>query len=298
MEILSGEGEVICTLKDGVEYVLRFGNLQVSASDDDAKADDEEAGGESPGDEAAEGESEKKDGVNRFLFVMAQLNKDAVQKPELEELPELPGIDANRDDESEDDKPSDATEEADKAAELSDAASDDAKANDAPSDEAKSDEAIVAERKEVELRNQQKLDEYNAALKKAGERVAELNARFGGWYYVVSNDVYQKVRLSREDVVKAKEAKTDASGPPNEPPMNAFGAPGNAPPGLPEMPIDADEPAEGPAEGPAPAAETAPPADAPAADAATPPTGPAPPATTTPPVGDAPPPPATPPAAE
>ena len=33
----------------------------------------------------------------------------------------------------------------------------------------------------------------------------ELNENLAGWYYVISNDVYEKIRLDRSDFVKAKE---------------------------------------------------------------------------------------------
>ena len=32
-----------------------------------------------------------------------------------------------------------------------------------------------------------------------------MNERFADWYYVISDEVYQKIHLSREDVVKKKE---------------------------------------------------------------------------------------------
>jgi len=45
-------------------------------------------------------------------------------------------------------------------------------------------------------------DEMDAARKK----VLELNARFSEWYYVVSDSVYQKLKISRQDLIKKKEA--------------------------------------------------------------------------------------------
>jgi hypothetical protein len=43
--------------------------------------------------------------------------------------------------------------------------------------------------------------------------VAELNARFADWYYVVSEDVYKKIRLVRGDIVKeAAKAKEEGFG--------------------------------------------------------------------------------------
>ena len=47
--------------------------------------------------------------------------------------------------------------------------------------------------------------EFQEKINKARERVKELNENLAGWYYVISNDVYDKIRLDREDFVKTKE---------------------------------------------------------------------------------------------
>jgi hypothetical protein len=46
--------------------------------------------------------------------------------------------------------------------------------------------------------------EFNDKLAKAQKRVNELNQDLAGWYYVISNEVYEKVRLERKDFVKIK----------------------------------------------------------------------------------------------
>jgi hypothetical protein len=67
---------------------------------------------------------------------------------------------------------------------------------------------------ELKLEYQQQLMKYKADLKayedkeKAGkEKVEELNRRFGAWYYVISAENFNKLHLSRKDLVKPK-AKT------------------------------------------------------------------------------------------
>src|SRR5262249_31991728 len=89
IEIYSSEGEVICGLKDGVEYVLRFGNSTGTLSKEDDKKD---------GDKKEDGKNEESTGpkVNRFIFVMAQLNKDLIPKPQLEPLPDEAKADAEK----------------------------------------------------------------------------------------------------------------------------------------------------------------------------------------------------------
>jgi hypothetical protein len=80
-EILSSEGEVICSLNNGVEYVLRFGKLKVSEA--------EQAAAEAaPGAEGADDATGEK--LNRYLFVSTRFNENLVERPALEELPELP----------------------------------------------------------------------------------------------------------------------------------------------------------------------------------------------------------------
>ena len=108
-EILSSEGEVVCSLRDGVEYVLRFGQLQVqtesdgeSASDDSQSKDSAESktGEDASGDKAdaaKTADADKKDAgaeegknLRRYLFVMARFNEDVIEKPKLKELPPTP----------------------------------------------------------------------------------------------------------------------------------------------------------------------------------------------------------------
>lgn len=81
-ELISSDGEVIVTMKDGVEYVLRFGDLRLDTSGKDA---------EHP--EGATAEEKAKVGdknVQRYLFAMARFNENAIKKPELQPLPPLP----------------------------------------------------------------------------------------------------------------------------------------------------------------------------------------------------------------
>ena len=53
-----------------------------------------------------------------------------------------------------------------------------------------------------------KQDEYDDKVKKGQERVKELNDRFADWYYVISDDVYRKIHLTRADIVKVDENAT------------------------------------------------------------------------------------------
>jgi hypothetical protein len=274
-------------MKNGAEYVLRFGNLT------------NVAGGENPEDAAAAaaaaGDQKSNDDVNRYMFVMARHNKAAVKQPDLKPLPELPAgaeqpaaeaapadaaagtppadeakAEAPADDAAKAGAPADtgkteepadakaaepaddeAKAEADDAAKAADAAKaedvtksgDATKAETPPAepadpaavDKAKELEKVMAERKRIEQENQRKNDEYQALLKKGEETVKDLNLRFGDWYFVVDDDVFQKIRLGREDVVKKKApAKPEGATPPAGV-TNPF-PPTGAPAGLPEVP--------------------------------------------------------------
>ena len=286
-EILSSEGEVVCTLRDGVEYVLRFGQLQVqtesaggadeaaaeptdpthAAQAAEGKAPDaskEPAGGKEDAANPAEkkdaakpaDDKAKKDGENlrRYLFVMARFNQDSIEKPKLKDLPALPEGATQ----TSADKPADAAAApaADAAAAPADAetpAADAEKKDEPPAtDQAKPEdksadlEKAIAERKSIEAENQRQLDDYQEKIKTGQKKVADLNERFGDWYYVISNDVYKQIHLGRDKVIHKKAKPEDkAAGKPAAP-----GGANDALSGLPDLPAAA--PAAAPAEQPAP----------------------------------------------
>jgi hypothetical protein len=156
----------------------------------------------------------------------------------LEQLPELPGepASAGGDPAASDAKPEATPEDkSDSADEKTAADSDEAAAaqSDAKSAEVKK---IIAERKQIETDNQRKLDEYQKKLKQGRETVGELNARFGDWYFVVANDVFNKLRLGRDNVIEKKQAGEPAATDGNGGVTSPFGAPGATIPGLPEIP--------------------------------------------------------------
>jgi hypothetical protein len=72
--------------------------------------------------------------------------------------------------------------------------------------------------------NQRKLDERKEKMDEALKKVQELNARFADWYYLVSDSVYKKLTLSREELITTETADAAAGGLP--------GAPTGLPPGF------------------------------------------------------------------
>ena len=231
-EIISSEGEVIVTMKDGVEYVLRFGDLRMDASAKDAD--------QSPDATAAEKAKAGDKNVQRYLFAMARFNENAVKKPELEELPTLPESKTAETPQADSATPVEEEEEEEETNESAEASSlQRAEAievpNKAQADEQSPEvEKLIAVRKQIESENQRKLDEYQALLEKGRQEVKDLNVRFGDWYFVVSNDTFQKIRLGRNDVVKKKDDTGEGASADGL--NSAAGAPGTALPGLPSLP--------------------------------------------------------------
>jgi hypothetical protein len=201
--LYSKEGEAICSMKDGVEYVLRFGSI---------------AGGEN---ETADGDKKGKPAaakLNRFLFVIAQFNPDLIPKPNLEPLPsdekaeaEKPADKADAGDKSTDPKDKDG----DKSAEKKPPAEKTADEQAAEEDAAERKKALAEKTAAVEKENKRKQDEYEEKIKKGQEHVKELNNRFADWYYIISDDTYHKIHLNRADVVKDKEKKEAAADSPD-----------------------------------------------------------------------------------
>ena len=207
LDIKSSDGEVLVRTKDGVEYTLRFGQIA----------------GVDQGDEEST--------LNRYVMVNASLHGPSFPRPDFEQLPEDSEPQAEdaeevtaeeaSDEEASDEEADDA--EAEEAEEVTAEEADDAEAEEAEevtaeeADDAEAEEAdakvdegdgeadIDDERERILKENQRKLDEYKEKRQKGEDRVQELNDRFADWYYVISEDVYKKIHLSRADVLKAKE---------------------------------------------------------------------------------------------
>ena len=226
-ELLSSEGEIRIVMKDGVQYTLRFGAVAAGTG-----------GGRVIGEEALEDPDAD---LNRFIFVMAEFNPEIIEKPELEPLPgdepeenAEPAADEQPADEdnANDEQPADDSEQPandDEAPANDDQApgsdDDEAPANEdeepgnddeepANEDEvpgndddepAEAEADLQAERERIERENQRKLDEYERKLEEGKARVQELNDRFADWYYVISDEVYRQIQLSRDAIVQPKE---------------------------------------------------------------------------------------------
>jgi len=194
-EILSTDGETVVGMKDGVEYLLRFGTAANVATGGQQEGDEE--GGETAG---------------RYLLVTVRLNESLLEKPTLDPLPDLaeePAEEAPAEEPAEDAPAGDAPAEESAAEE---------ETSDASSDEAEAEaQAAREQRRRVERENRRRQDEYDEKIETAKKRVRELNARFADWYYIVPEAEYDKIHLAREDVIKSEPAEEPSEGEQAEP---------------------------------------------------------------------------------
>lgn len=218
-DILSTDGETIIGMKDGVEYVLRFG------------------AGTSIGN-GTEGDVPADESTGRYLLVMARFNENLLEKPVLEAVPaETPAVEGDP-----------AGEVATPAGEGD--ASDQLKAADEA--EAKAQAALEA-RRAVERENRRRQDDYDTKVKAAQRRVRELNARFADWYYIVPTKEYAKIHLDRAGIVQSKGTGAADAGPVGG--GLPFGAGGSGPPAPPKAAPVPPPPPESPAASDAPPAD-------------------------------------------
>lgn len=176
--LISNEGETIVKMKSGVTYALRFGEIAITRrGGETALNESEDAQGES-----AEGEesdsSTASTGTARYLFVMAEFDATAILEPEYEQVPPATP-ETSEEDASATDPANDPLDEADIA----------------------SDDRQV-DRQRIIDENQRKKAQYQQKLEDGRTLVAELNDRFADWYYVISEDVYKKIRMTRADLVE------------------------------------------------------------------------------------------------
>ena len=246
VELFSNEGEIRCLMKDGVEYVLRFGEIAG-------------VGSAAPKEKGAEDEGSGSSGLNRFIFVMTEFNRDSIPEPELETLPpeeQKPAEGEAAKGESPEAPKSESPEQENGTEKSPDGESADEpspeKANGRPAEEKAGDEAaekkdqnadgaetdeesdIEAKREEIEKENKRKRDEYEEKIEEGRKKVKELNDRFADWYYVISDEVYQKIHLGHDQIVKKKEKEEGEEG--EDPGTDPGTDPGEAGPGEPADP--------------------------------------------------------------
>ncbi|MEC7402207.1 MAG: peptidylprolyl isomerase, partial [Verrucomicrobiota bacterium] len=227
-KVVSNKGEILVGMKDGVEYVLRFGDIYRGSEED-----------------------ENATGDSRYIYAFARVNEQLLEQPSMEAVPaplvEEKPAPAEKEDAQEEAKP--AEEEGKQGPEGDEGeqappppasppgpppnftppspppgiapppppTAQDSVAVEAPTGDANAssagEESEFAKRKadrdaeiaRIQAANATKRQEFKNKVAEAQKRVDELNQELAGWYYVISNEVYEKIRLERKDFVQAKE---------------------------------------------------------------------------------------------
>ncbi|MCA9075760.1 MAG: DUF4340 domain-containing protein [Planctomycetaceae bacterium] len=230
--LVSNEGEVRVGTADGVLYVLRFGEVFTGSdveievgSEKDAPTEGTE---ESSGDEAAEDESteegsedEEADSTkqSRYLFITTQFHEALI-----EPLGEKP-VEPEKRSAEETEEAADAETDADEGAE----STDDEPAEDGDADTAATDKDAEYKKAFAEYETSLKQWEseksaYDKKIEDGKEKVKELSIRFADWYYVISSDTFDDIRVDRTELIKVKEPEE------GEDDTTAADAPALAPP--------------------------------------------------------------------
>ena len=174
VELVSNEGEIRIDMKDGVEYVLRFGDIAGSGP---AKKDRQE-----------ESEAGRREGQERKRHEPLLVRDGRVQPgddPQAAARTAPPAEERRRKETGRGEKTGGQEGRRERRP-------DDKKAQD-------------AERERIEKENKRKQEEYDQKIADGKKRVGELNARFADWYYVISDEVFRKIHLGHDEIFKKKE---------------------------------------------------------------------------------------------
>ena len=227
LKVVSQKGEVLVGMKDGVEYVLRFGETYRGPEDD-----------------------ENSTGDSRYIYAYARLNENLLEQPVLEPVPaplvspksdensssvpsstpDSNGTKGDNGEQGQEGKPSvppisppgpppnfippspppSLTPPPPPSAQgINSEESNSSAPSNVEDNFAKEKADRDAEIARIKAANAQKQMEYQGKVSKAKTRVKELNENLSGWYYVISNEVYEKIWLDRTDFVKAKEKEKE-----------------------------------------------------------------------------------------
>ena len=199
-KVVSNKGEVLVGMESGVEYVLRFGEIYRGPEED-----------------------ENASGDSRYIYAFARVNESLLSPPELEPLPSAGGAKGPEGEKGPVAKPgtppnftpptappsitpppppAGATA---KTSQKSPEVTENNSSSTKDAQKAKKKAEQDAEVARIKASNARKQGEYDAKVAKARQKVSELNQNLAGWYYVISNDVYEKIRLDRPSFVKSKE---------------------------------------------------------------------------------------------
>ena len=199
-KVVSNKGEVLVGMESGVEYVLRFGDIYRGPEED-----------------------ENSSGDSRYIYAFARVNESLLTPPNLAPLPSTspqgakgpeggkgpiakPGSPPNFTPPSAPPKVTPPPPPAQpKAANKKAVKVEKKTATDQAAEKAKKDAEKEAEIAQIQASNARLQTEYNGKISSARQKAKEINENLAGWYYVISNDVYEKIRLERNSFVKNKD---------------------------------------------------------------------------------------------
>ena len=199
-KVVSNKGEVLVGMESGVEYVLRFGDIYRGSEED-----------------------ENSSGDSRYIYAFARVNESLLTPPNLAPLPNASpqgakGPEGEKGPIAKPGSPPDFTPPTappkvtpppppaqPKAANNKAVKVEKKTATDQAAEKAKKDAEKEAEIAQVQASNARMQAEYDGKINKARQRAKEINENLAGWYYVISNDVYEKIRLERNSFVKSKD---------------------------------------------------------------------------------------------
>ena len=178
--LTSANGEIHVATRDGVRYILRFGNTT--------------------------GTQDEQGQLNRFLFVTAEVDHSKIPKPILAPLPiaAKPNGDAKPEEKKDGEKKEEDKKDGETADDKAEDTLPEGAITEGEAEQIADPDQLVAARERVTRENSRKMDEYNEKLKKAETEVRDLQNRFGDWYYIISNDVYKKIHLGRADIIQER----------------------------------------------------------------------------------------------
>ncbi|MDV6029414.1 MAG: DUF4340 domain-containing protein [Phycisphaera sp. RhM] len=225
LKLISREGELATATNDGLVYNLYFGRVFTGSQEelelgfanhpDEASedaGDSDSADGDNENSDETDSRDENETGNSgkpgRYVFVTVNFDQqflgEAPEKPTKPEMPEeLSAAEAETDEATpKESESSDDTQAADE--------------NESSESTESPDEQDEADRlKELRESYDAEMEAYNDALEEwqshqdkieqGKEKAESLNRRFAQWYYVIAGEDYDKLALSRSDLVEAKE---------------------------------------------------------------------------------------------
>lgn len=241
-KLYSKAGELVASAKDGVQYHMSFGNefegsdeeIEIGGEVAEEEGDEEESeeeqkpadppGSEEADDEEAEEESDDEGKTkSRYLIVRASFDESLLGPPPVAPVkPDVPeGVEV--DDDGNVVKPAEEEKEEEEAAEKteeeSDAADDAAEDGDAEKEKEEETPSVadiyqraIEKYRADQTKFESDTEDREKQIKEGNEKVEELNSRFADWYYVITGEDFDKLNLSREQMVKLKEKEEAEDG--------------------------------------------------------------------------------------